>query len=77
MLQQFINDPIHNTLFAQIRSTIGISLDEIGTNDPHNLIHLTEYTQPLLVLSHYLHFITSGYNLVNLGIIIPYKPLII
>jgi malonyl CoA-acyl carrier protein transacylase len=42
---------------------VGVDLREVATTDVANRINQTEVTQPLLVLSHYLHFHSANHHL--------------
>ena len=48
---------------AVAREAIGIDLGEVAATDEKNRINQTEITQPLLLLSHYLHFRKDRYHL--------------
>lgn len=50
-------------LVRQAGERVGVDLREVATTDEGNRINQTEVTQPLLLLSHYLHFHSANHHL--------------
>lgn len=57
-----IPPPLRTDTLQKASSWLGLDLEEIVTEDQGKVINQTEITQPLLMLSHWLHFKAKGYD---------------
>jgi malonyl CoA-acyl carrier protein transacylase len=59
---QHIPEQLREEHVSRASKLLGVDLAEITNTDEHNQIGQTELTQPLLLLSHYLHFRKENYH---------------